>query len=141
MCLKEPANFKVRKEDGYYVGYKLFEYRGKNIFNTYQAQEKPRTTDKWLTAYGFKTGVINFSIYDGIYRPGFHIYKHLKSAIERMWWNYSVVMKVYADEITQKGIDRESQTFVSKYMYIPSDTLRWSHDPIPGTILSILVRR
>jgi hypothetical protein len=88
-----------------------------------------------LTAYGFKTGLIHFDVYDGIYRPGFHIFKHLKTALHRMWYDGSVVVKVYADEITQKGIDREHQTFVSKYMFIPSDGLRWAHETLPGTIL------
>jgi len=132
MCLSKPINFKVRREGGYYVGYKVFEYRNGKFYNPYWAYSNPKRMDEWLKAYRCTTGIISFSSRDHeFYRPGFHIFKNLRDAMEEgaSFSTHEVVLKVYFDEITEKGewwlkssYDGDPiKVVVAKYLYIPSD--------------------
>ena len=124
MCLNDPAKFKLRREGGYYVGYKIFDtdHRG-NLYNPYWSISKPRKTDTWLKAWGATP--IDFNFFNGSYKPGFHIFQRLCDAMLNLTVN-DIVLKVYFDEIIQQGIQYGNYVIVSKYLWIPSDGKRWS---------------
>jgi len=123
MCLNRllPSNktFKITKENGNNVGWKLFKKRRKRLIPGVRYSIKPYYIGVWYKEEEFRicqsiTQIIIYSHSRKTYPPGFHIYLTEPTCFYKF-----EKRKVYFRNIVAQGYEGDkSRTIVAKEMYI-----------------------
>jgi hypothetical protein len=118
----------IQKENGYYVGWKIFRKVKKCLEFRFMISPNNIPVKTWLNEKTYRDSTLNYISFaqrTGSYKKGFHIYTTKEEARckAREYYSSSLIFrdtikKVYFKQITAQGYQGDVPVIVAKQMFI-----------------------